>query len=398
MTNIDPEFYYNSGTLLKGVNMPDPDLIISSNCLEIYGNSASDYCFLHSKETLRSFRFDPSPQLTTIGKYSFYNCSKLQRIDLSMCTKLTIIGESAFSYCTSVTELFLPEGLQYIKNNAFSQTSIQSVEIPTTVIDILDFGLGIINTLTSITFKEGSKLRSLSNNAFAQTKLVEFKVPESVQSIVGTFVGEVDTLTIIRVHQNNKYFISDNYAVYTKDYSQILVFAANSNSTYNINPKVTSIKHGAFAKAKCTSITIPPSVTLIEGYAFYFTSNLKQITLPPNITAINDYCFYCSGLTSIDIPEKVTRIGIGAFAGCNFLKTFVLPGNLTEVGGGAFPPNPNINFIFKGDSQIKIDNQMLMMAKDNSSISLLLDASATSIKIPSQVKRIKLSTFKDKKN
>lgn len=285
-----------------------------------------------------------------------------------------------------------------MKKNGFSYIKIQSIEIPSTVIDIKDYGFGYIYSLKSITFKEGSKLQSLSNNVFISARFVEFKVPESVQYIIGACLNDVATLTIIRVHQNNKYFVSDNYAVYTKDYTQILVFAANSNSTYNINPKVTFINHGAFMGAKCTSITIPQSVKVIGTYAFAVTLNLKQITLPPNITTVSMGCFTYSGLTSIDIPEKVTKIETDAFAGCGSLKSILLPGNLNEVGGNAFPPNPNINFTFKGDSQIKIDSQMLIMAKDNSSISLLLDPSATSIKIPSQVKRIKSSSFKNKKS
>ncbi|EAY00236.1 surface antigen BspA-like [Trichomonas vaginalis G3] len=394
MTYIHSDFYYNSGTLLKGVNMPDPDLIISRNCIEIYGNNENDYCFLYSRKTLVSFSFESNPQLTTIGKYAFYNCAKLQRIDLSSCTKLTIIRERAFSFCTSAKELYLPEGLKNIESYSFSETKIRSLIIPNSVVEMKDHAFTKAESLTSINFKDGSKLLSLDSCVFSYTKLVEFEVPESVQSISGIFLYKVFSLTIIRVHPKNKYYISDDCAVYTKNYSKILSFAPNSTQTYVINSNVTDINNGAFICAKCTSIIIPPTVTYIGELAFYETRYLKQIELPPNITIIESYTFYFSAITSIDIPDNVTKINSYAFFACSSLNKIILPGNLTSIGGGAFPLNSiNINITFKGNSTMKIDKQMLLMSKDNSTISSLLDLSATSIILPCQTKIIKESAF-----
>ncbi|EAY14599.1 surface antigen BspA-like [Trichomonas vaginalis G3] len=399
MTLIPSKFYYNSGTQLKDVKMSDPDLIISSECLEIYGNNKRDYCFLQCKDTLKSFSFQPNPKLVTIGPYAFYNCIKLERIDLSSCTMLTSIKTYAFCQCTSVTELLLPKGLQYIMQFAFSNLKIQTVTIPASVLKIYDHGIADMTTLTSIIFKEGSKLDSLSNNAFFSTKLTEFKVPESVSSIMGTFLNGVRTMRTINVHQNNKFFVtSDSCAVYTKDYRVLSIFAASSVSTYVIDSRCTSINYGAFISCQCTSITIPSSVTQIGGYAFCGSSNIKQITLPPSITRIEASCFSGSGLTSIDIPDKVKYIGAYAFSLNTFLKTVLLPENLTEVGGGAFPSSNDINFTFKGNSSITIDNQMLMISKDNSSISMLLKPDTVQITLPIQTKEIKSSAFSGKKS
>ncbi|EAX91365.1 surface antigen BspA-like [Trichomonas vaginalis G3] len=369
--------------------MPDPDLIISRSCIEIYGNNENDYCFLYSRETLKSFKFESNSQLTTIGKYAFYNCTKLQRIDLMSCTKLSIIKVRAFSFCTSATELFLPEGLKSIESYSFSNIKIRSVQIPSTVIELKKNAFTKAESLTSITFKEGSKLTSLVSDVFSHTSLIDFEVPESVQSISGAFIYKVISLTAIHVHPNNKYFVSDDCAVYSKNYTKIFSFAPNSTFTYVINSNVTDINFGTFVNAKCTSITIPPSVKYIGGSAFYETRNLKQIVLPPTLTIIEGYTFYFSAITSIDIPENVTKIEVGAFKACFYLNNILLPGNMTSIGGGAFPPNSDINITFKGNSSLKIDKQLLLMSKDNSSISSLLDPSATSIIIPSQTKIIR---------
>ena len=49
-----------------------------------------------------------------------------------------------------------------------------------------------------------------------------------------------------------------------------------------------------------TSITIPDSVTIIDGYAFADCYNLTSITIPDSVTTIGDSAFTnCSSLTSV---------------------------------------------------------------------------------------------------
>lgn len=66
-------------------------------------------------------------------------------------------------------------------------------------------------------------------------------------------------------------------------------------STYNGQP-VVGIGNQAFRECdNILSITIPNSVTSIEGAAFMYCSSLKTVVLPDGITIIDDYTFeYCS--------------------------------------------------------------------------------------------------------
>ena len=66
-----------------------------------------------------------------------------------------------------------------------------------------------------------------------------------------------------------------------------------------------------------TSITIPNSITCIEGSTFMGCSSLTSITIPNSVTSIGNSAFSgCSSLTSITIPNSVTSIASSVFSGC----------------------------------------------------------------------------------
>ncbi|MDO4183199.1 MAG: leucine-rich repeat protein [Coriobacteriia bacterium] len=92
-----------------------------------------------------------------------------------------------------------------------------------------------------------------------------------------------------------------------------------------------------------TTITIPSSVTIISGFAFYRLSNLTTVKFAPesNVQEIANYAFEYSGITSIELPDSVTTIGEGAFAGCANLTSVTLGANVepfyksTNVSSGS---------------------------------------------------------------
>ena len=62
--------------------------------------------------------------VTTIGNGAFYECTSLEAITLP--ESVTMIGNKAFEHCTSVTSSALPETSKVIDSSAFSGSS-QSV-------------------------------------------------------------------------------------------------------------------------------------------------------------------------------------------------------------------------------------------------------------------------------
>ena len=193
---------------------------------------------------------------------------------------VTSIGFSAFSKCSSLTSITIPNSVTSIGDYAFEYcSSLTLITIPNSIISIGEYAFDYCSNLT------------------------EIAVPNSVTSI-------------------GRYAFSD----------------CSSLTNITLPNRITSIKEGAFSDcSRLTSITIPNSVTSIEKRAFRDCSNLTVITIPNNVTSIGEWAFmYCSSLTEITIPNSVTSIGDWAFYNCSNLQNIFCKSSTPPTGGGNY--------------------------------------------------------------
>ena len=100
---------------------------------------------------------------------------------------------------------------------------------------------------------------------------------------------------------------------------------------------VTSVGTAFRNCTELKSISLPNSLTTIDGFSFYGCNGLTKVILPKNLFVINDGVFAeCSNLTSITIPSNVISIAGSAFLGCKSLSSINLPNSLTLIGETAF--------------------------------------------------------------
>lgn len=73
--------------------------------------------------------------------------------------------------------------------------------------------------------------------------------------------------------------------------------------TFDQGSQLTTIGYQAFKDIKgITSISLPNSLTTLEGYAFSYADNIAGVfTIPANVTSIGTYCF--EGLTKVSYFE-----------------------------------------------------------------------------------------------
>ncbi|MGM9680570.1 MAG: leucine-rich repeat domain-containing protein [Eubacteriales bacterium] len=101
---------------------------------------------------------------------------------------------------------------------------------------------------------------------------------------------------------------------------------------------VTVIGERAFlSNLTVTSVSVPDSVTIMQGNIFQNCSSLTTVNLSRNLQVIGSMCFYnANKLSNITLPSSLTEIGQSAFNCCDSLKSIKIPASVTVWGANAF--------------------------------------------------------------
>ncbi len=282
--------------------------------------------------------------VTSIGDWAFSRCAGLTSVTIP--NSVTSIGNGAFEGCSGLTSIFVEAGNTIYDSrdncNAIIETAsniliagCKNTMIPNSVTSIGSSAFSGCSSLTSVIIP--NSVTSIGNGAFYRCSgLTSVTIPNSVTSIGdGAFEG-CSGLTSIFVEAGNTIYDSrDNCNAIIETASNILIAGCKNTIIPN---SVTSIGNGAFAFcSSLTSITIPNSVTSIGEKAFYNCSSLTSVTIGNSVTSIGERAFaYCSSLTSVTIPNSVTSIGNSAFAFCSSLTSVTIGNGVTSIGEYAF--------------------------------------------------------------
>ncbi len=210
---------------------------------------------------------------------------------------VTVIGDSAFYNCTSLTSVKIPNTVITIDNCAFMYCfGLKSIVIPDSVKTMNDLVFHSCNNLNSVSFGKG--LKKIGGNAFFAC--------EGLTSIV----------------------IPDN---------------------------VTSLGQAAFAYcSNLESVKIGSGITQMGVGAFYFCTKLSKVLLGDGISVIGESAFLgCENLKSVIVPGSVKTIGAQALGYSNSsvkTKGFVINGKSGSVAQNYAKEN---GFTFKVTSSVK---------------------------------------------
>lgn len=101
--------------------------------------------------------------VTSIGNGVFFSDTSLTSVTIG--SGVTSIGHGALQYCSSITSIVIPDSVTSIGNTAFGYCySLTSIDIPDSVTSIGAYAFAICSGLTSITI--GSGVTSISDLAF----------------------------------------------------------------------------------------------------------------------------------------------------------------------------------------------------------------------------------------
>ncbi|MCR5433691.1 MAG: leucine-rich repeat protein [Bacteroidaceae bacterium] len=274
--------------------------------------------------------------VTSLGKVFKENANITSFNELQYFTALTSIGFNAFSGCSSLISINIPEGASIIYEGAFyGCSSLTSINIPDGVTKIGMNAFSGCSSLTSITIP--SSVTTIGRLAFYNCKgLTSITIPSSVTSIETGMLFGCTSLTSVIVDEDNPTFDSRENCNAIIETSSNTLLAGCQNTIIPLS--VTSIGDGAFNECSTlTSINIPEGVTSIGRNAFSYCSGLTSINIPSRVTCIGATAFsHCSGLTSITIPEGVTRIEDFTFRECYGMLSIIIPSSVTSIGDDVF--------------------------------------------------------------
>ena len=117
--------------------------------------------------------------VTSIGAYAFSNCTKL--VNVTIPNHITIIGDSAFYFCRNLKSIVIPSSVVAIEDHAFSFTGITNITIPGTVERIGNSAFSNSNITIAI-ISNGVKI--IDKWAFNNCKeLINIEIPNTITSI-----------------------------------------------------------------------------------------------------------------------------------------------------------------------------------------------------------------------
>ena len=300
------------------------EIVIPSSVTSI-GKGAFSFCYSLSEIVIPS-------SVTSIGKGAFFSCSSL--IYISIPKSVICLNGNPFTRWNSKLECLSPnfvyeDDILFNKDKSriisFRKQNIKSYVIPSSVTSIGDSAFSWCDSLSEIVIP--SSVTSIGKGAFSYCdSLSEIVIPSSVTSIGNNAFSGCRSLSDI-VIPSSVTSIGDG------------AFSdCGSLSSIVIPPSVTSIGDGVFYHCDSLSkIVIPSSVTSIGNNAFSDCRSLSDIVIPSNVTSIGDSAFSdCGSLSSIVIPPSVTSIGDRAFEGCGSLSSIVIPSSVTGIGDRTF--------------------------------------------------------------
>lgn len=295
--------------------------------------------------------------IVNVNDYLFYTCDNVNYLVryIGNDSKLNlpnsyngqnyVICQYAFSKCSNLQSIVIPDRVTSIEDNAFAQCSnLTSITIPNSVTSLGKYAFMLCENLKYTYITDIAAWCNIEfDNEYANPLFYACNLYLNNKLITDLTIP--DTVTVI------------------KDYA---FFNATCLKGVKISDSVTSIGNSTFYdclvenatmsataipyinKTKLKTVTITSGTTICER-AFLNCSSLQSITFANSVNSINDAAFSgCSSLTNINISDNVTSIGDSAFYGCESLETINIPDSVISIGSYAFCLCTNLTNVIIG--------------------------------------------------
>lgn len=286
--------------------------------------------------------------VTSIGTGAFTNCAALKTVDIGK--GVTSIGLEAFAGLTTLpkftidsenTAYAVEDGVLYDKaiTKIVGYPGAKTEYIMPNTVTALDSSQFKATRIQKITFSSG--LKTIPGQAFWNSTIQEVVIPSEITLIDAKAFGKCYSLRKVTMSPEtiswNAFILCTSLT--DVDFGNNLktigqeAFKNSAIKQANFPETLTSISAGAFANCNnLTKVVLPDSLTLIGGSAFGNCGSLTDITIGSGLRNLNGFSG-CTALTTINIPGTVKTIDVTAFNSCTNLKTIVFNEGTTNISG-----------------------------------------------------------------
>lgn len=272
-----------------------------------------------------------------------YRGAYLKTIDL---TGIAVIGASAFSGCSYITEITLPESVNYVGASAFASSGLKTLTVNCDM-PMVPTSLCESTQLTKITFAHPELIRQIGKAAFRNTPVTTTLFADWV----GKDVSGYENLQVLdSAYEGCKSIKSVKMPDNLIFLEQSVFKGCTSLSELVIGKNTLSLD--AQCCAGCTAldtIVFNDKLYSLGGAVFSGCTSLKKVENMPNtiedwvaVTSSTGYGFgnnmfaNCTSLISVKLPDSITKIPEGVFKGCTALNYVYNSQNITSIGKEAF--------------------------------------------------------------
>jgi hypothetical protein len=350
--NVPYAFHQNALMSSKWLtNQPNGNVYLGKNYIQYKGTMPANTDLTLESGTL------------SIAGYAFSSKTRLKSITIP--NTVQYIGPGAFSGCTGLTSIDIPESLnkdfysvptsqgyrtssgsssgESILTQATSSPFYSSACTGITTVNwnAIDGYGGNSPSASSCFLGGGTYLPNVTTINFGPNveaipkylcnglkKIISITIPNSVKYIDYYAFGNCTGLTSITIPatieglSNSGFIITGCTGITTLNYNAV---SAHSFSGSNYTSSTNTYLSLWGTTSNLTTVNIGNQVQIIPGgFLGSGQTNITSINIPSSVTTISYGAFYQSKLTSIDLPASVTSIGGYAFYGCPSLTSITI--------------------------------------------------------------------------
>jgi len=226
---------------------------------------------------------------------------------LTLPAALDVIEEKAFYGDTSIGTVIVPDGTTKILSMAFANSSLTEITLPESLEWISDDAFSGCGNVTVIAEQDSYAYKwAVKNGCIMQSASAECFSTELLENGALSITG------------------------YTGSYDKVVVPDQIGGVP------VRHIGYGAFSHADMTEVVFPEGLQTIAENAFYGCDHLTQIELPSTLESLGVRSFFsCGKLKRVTMYGGKT-IAERCFQECSALETVVLPEGLMDIASNAF--------------------------------------------------------------